>query len=95
MIINGNFGYRYNDLSNRPFFGDLDVEYLLTENGKLRAKAYTHTVDKYSLRQANTVQGVGFVFKHDFNWRKKTKDTIQVNDSSALPLKQKRKKKEK
>jgi hypothetical protein len=33
-------------------------------------KAYTHTVDKYSLRQANTVQGVGFVFKHDFNIKK-------------------------
>ncbi len=70
LIINGNIGYRYNDLSNRPFFGDLDVEYLLTENGKLRVKAYTHTVDKYSLRQANTVQGVGFVFKHDFNLKK-------------------------
>ena len=68
LIINGNFGYRYNDISNRPFFGDLDIEYLLTENGKLRAKAFTHTVDKYSLRQANTVQGVGFVFKHDFDW---------------------------
>ena len=95
LIINGNFGYRYNDLSNRPFFGDLDVEYLLTENGKLRAKAYTHTVDKYSLRQANTVQGVGFVFKHDFNWKKKNKDTIQANDSSAVPAKLKRKKKEK
>ncbi len=67
LLINGNFGYRYNDLSNRPFFGDLDIEYMLTENGKLRLKAYTHTVDKYSLRQANTVQGVGFVFKHDFN----------------------------
>ena len=70
LIINGNFGYRYNDISNRPFFGDLDIEYLLTENGKLRVKAFTHTVDKYSLRQANTVQGVGFVFKHDFNWKK-------------------------
>jgi hypothetical protein len=63
LVINGNFGYRYNDLSNRPFFGDLDIEYLLTPNGKFRAKAYTHTVDKYSLRQANTVQGVGLVFK--------------------------------
>ena len=71
LVINGNFGYRYNDLSNRPFFGDLDIEYLLTPNGKLRAKAYTHTVDKYSLRQANTVQGLGLVFKHDFNWQKK------------------------
>lgn len=74
LVINGNFGYRYNDLSNRPFFGDLDIEYLLTPNGKLRAKAYTHTVDKYSLRQANTVQGLGLVFKHDFNWKKNAKN---------------------
>jgi hypothetical protein len=71
LVINGNFGYRYNDLSNRPFFGDLDIEYLLTPNGKFRAKAFTHTVDKYSLRQANTVQGIGFIFKHDFNWKDK------------------------
>ena len=95
LVINGNFGYRYNDLSNRPFFGDLDIEYLLTQNGKLRAKAYTHTVDKYSLKQANTVQGLGLVFKHDFNWgtpKKKepvvtdtipTPDIIQVKDSTS------------
>ena len=68
MSINGNFGYRYNDLSNRPFFGDVDIEYQLTKDGKLRAKAYTHTVDKYSLKQANTVQGLGLVFRHDFNF---------------------------
>lgn len=83
LVINGNFGYRYNDLSNRPFFGDLDVEYLLTPNGKLRAKAYTHTVDKYSLRQANTVQGVGLVFKHDFNWN------LQKKNKKAVKHKQK------
>lgn len=67
LSINGNFGYRYNDLSNRPFYGDVDIEYQLTPNGKIRAKAFTHTVDKYSLKQAETVQGVGFVFRHDFN----------------------------
>ena len=79
LIINGNFGYRYNDISNRPFFGDLDIEYLLTPNGKLRAKAYTHTVDKYSLKQANTVQGIGLIFKHDFNWpMRKDKDKIRT-----------------
>lgn len=83
LLINGNFGYRYNDLSNRPFFGDLDIEYLLTESGKFRAKAYTHTVDKYSLRQANTVQGVGFVFKHDFNWATPHKQKAE-SDSAAL-----------
>lgn len=70
LIINGNFGYRYNDISNRPFFGDLDVEYLLTPNGKFRLKGYTHSVDKYSLKQATMVEGVGVVFKHDFNWKK-------------------------
>lgn len=66
LVINGNFGYRYNDISNQPFFGDLDVEVLLTEDGQLRLKGYTHTVDKYSLRQASTIQGVGLMWKKDF-----------------------------
>ena len=66
LVINGNFGYRYNDVSNQPFFGDLDVEVLLTEDGQWRIKGYTHTVDKYSLRQASTIQGVGFMWKKDF-----------------------------
>ena len=39
---------------------------LLTEDGQLRLKGYTHTVDKYSLRQASTIQGVGLVWKIDF-----------------------------
>lgn len=85
LLINGNFGYRYNDISNQPIFGNLDIEYMLTRDGKLRAKAYTHTVDKYSLRTANTVQGVGLVFKHDFNWpTPQKKDTVvQPADSAA------------
>lgn len=68
LLINGNVGYRYNDLNNRPVFGDLDVEYVITPDGMLRVKGYTHTVDKYSLRQADMVEGVGFVINHDFNW---------------------------
>ena len=68
LIINGNVGYRYNDVSNQPFFGDLDVELLLTEDGQWRLKGYTHTVDKYSIRQASTIQGFGFMWKKDFNW---------------------------
>jgi hypothetical protein len=73
LVINGNVGYRYNDISNQPFFGDLDVEVMLTEDGQFRLKGYTHTVDKYSLREASTIQGVGFVWKKDFNWHKKRK----------------------
>ena len=67
LSINGNVGYRYNDLTNRPVFGDVDVEYELTPDGKLRIKAFTHTVDRYSLKQADMVEGIGFVFRHDFN----------------------------
>ena len=66
LLINGNVGYRYNDISNQPFFGDLDVEVMLTEDGQIRLKGYTHMVDKYSLRQASTIQGVGFMWKKDF-----------------------------
>ncbi|MBP5290909.1 MAG: translocation/assembly module TamB [Paludibacteraceae bacterium] len=87
LLINGNFGYRYNDISNHPIFGNLDVEYMLTRDGKLRAKAYTHTVDKYSLRQANTVQGLGLVFKHDFNWPKpQKKDTAETTPPVSNPV---------
>lgn len=68
LLINGNFGYRYNDISNQPVFGNLDVEYLLSPSGNWRAKAYTHTVDKYSIREAHTIQGVGFKFQKDFNF---------------------------
>lgn len=68
LLINGNVGYRYNDLNNRPVFGDLDIEYVITPDGMLRVKGYTHTVDKYSLRQASMVEGIGVVLKHDFNW---------------------------
>ena len=80
LIINGNVGYRYNDISNQPFFGDLDVEVLLTEDGQWRLKGYTHMVDKYSLRQASTIQGFGFLWKKDFNWptpKKKKKNAKQ------------------
>ncbi|MBR4500043.1 MAG: translocation/assembly module TamB domain-containing protein, partial [Paludibacteraceae bacterium] len=80
LVINGNVGYRYNDVSNQPFFGDLDVEVLLTEDGQWRLKGYTHTVDKYSLRQASTIQGIGFMWKKDFNWpatKRKDKEFIE------------------
>lgn len=95
LIINGNFGYRYNDISNRPFFGDLDVEYLLIPSGKLRAKAFTHTVDKYSLKQANTVQGIGLVFKHDFNIKRKSKQDTDKADTTPKSLRKDTKKKNK
>lgn len=92
LSINGNFGYRYNDLSNRPFFGDVDIEYGITQNGKFRIKGFTHTVDKYSLKQANTVQGIGFIFSHDFNWgdyRRKQQLKKQQAEKDSISVEQK------
>ena len=85
LVINGNVGYRYNDISNQPFFGDLDVEVLLTEDGQVRLKGYTHTVDKYSLRQASTIQGFGLMWKKDFNWPEKKKKDKTPTDSVSAP----------
>lgn len=69
LIINGNFGYRSDVLLNNTnrFIGDVDIQYLLTTSGKLRFKAYNHTIDRYQLRTATQTQGVGFIYKEDFN----------------------------
>lgn len=67
LIVNGNFGYRNDNLATNKFIGDVDVEYLLSQNGKFRVKAYTHTVDKYTLKTAQTMQGVGLIYKEEFN----------------------------
>ena len=83
LLINGNVGYRYNDIANQPFFGDLDVEVMLTEDGRFRLKGYTHTVDKYSLRQASTIQGIGFVWKQDFNSPTKVERKQRKNSPDA------------
>ena len=70
LLLNGNFGYRDNtyNTSNTNFIGDFDLEYLLNNKGTFRLKAYNHFNDQnYYLRNALTTQGVGIVWKHDFD----------------------------
>ena len=70
LLLNGNFGYRDNtyNTSNTNFIGDFDLEYLLNSRGTFRLKAYNHFNDQnYYLRNALTTQGVGIVWKHDFD----------------------------
>ncbi len=68
LLINGNFGYRDKQTSNTQFVGDFDIEYLLNKTGNLRLKAYNHFNDQnYYLRSALTTQGVGIVFRREFN----------------------------
>lgn len=68
LLFNGNLGYRDNPNANNSFIGDFDLEYLLNKAGSLRLKAYNHYNDRnYSIKSALTTQGVGIMFKKDFN----------------------------
>ena len=73
IILNGNLGYR--DPANRvglhnntnSFIGDFDVEFLINTSGTLRAKAYSHYNERdYSINNALTTQGIGFIARKDF-----------------------------
>lgn len=70
LLLNGNFGYRDNTYNTRNsnFIGDFDLEYLLNRRGTIRLKAYNRFNDQnLYVRNAMTTQGVGIVFKHDFD----------------------------
>lgn len=70
LLVNGNFGYRDNPMANTNFVGDFDIEYLLTKSGEIRLKAYNQTNDRYYAKTTLTTQGVGVIYKKDFNkWR--------------------------
>lgn len=88
LIFNGNFGYRDNTYNTRNsnFIGDFDLEYLLNRKGTIRLKAYNHFNDQnYYVRNAMTTQGVGVVFKHDFDNLFGKKQPSPVSDSTRRP----------
>lgn len=68
LLLNGNFGYRDKTLNSNSFIGDFDVRYLLNRQGTIQLKAYNRYNDQnYYLKSALTTQGVGIVFKRDFD----------------------------
>ncbi|MDO4510458.1 MAG: translocation/assembly module TamB domain-containing protein [Bacteroidales bacterium] len=92
LRFNGNFGYRDNtyNTKNSNFIGDFDVEYLLNSKGTWLLKAYNHFNDQnLYTRNAMTTQGVGIVFKHDFdrlfNFLHKKKTAEPKDSTSAAP----------
>jgi hypothetical protein len=67
LIVNGNFGYRDNPMANTNFVGDFDAEWLLSRSGDIRLKAYNETNDRYYTKTNLTTQGIGIMFKKDFD----------------------------
>jgi len=89
LLLNGNFGYRDNtyNTSNTNFIGDFDLEYLLNSKGTFRLKAYNHFNDQnYYLRNALTTQGVGIMWKHDFDKpRRKGAVSLDAGSHDSIP----------
>ncbi|MCM1163888.1 MAG: translocation/assembly module TamB [Muribaculaceae bacterium] len=68
LLFNGNLGYRDKSLNNNTFIGDFDIRYLLNRRGTIQLKAYNRYNDQnYYLKSALTTQGIGIVFKRDFD----------------------------
>ena len=67
LMINGNFGYKENVMANSNFVGDFEAIWLLTKNGDFRLRGYNQTNDRYFTKSTLTTQGVGLMYKKDFN----------------------------
>lgn len=68
LLVNGNFGYRDNTTNKATFIGDVDFEYKLTKSGDFRLKGYNQTNDRYYyIKSSLTTQGLGLMYKKDFN----------------------------
>lgn len=88
LLLNGNLGYRDQTLNNNQFIGDFDLEYLLNRGGNWRLKAYNHFNDRnLYVKTAMTTQGIGLVFKHDFDnlWRRRSKVSETRSTDDAKP----------
>ena len=99
LLINGNFGYRDNALANTNFVGDFEAILLLTKNGEWRLRGYNETNDRYFIKSTLTTQGIGLIYKKDFdNWRelfkvfarKKSKEKTQqkIQEPENIPAAQ-------
>ena len=90
LLINGNFGYRDNPTVTSNFVGNFDLEYLLTN--EIRMKAYNQSNDRYYTRTTLNTQGLGIVFKKDFDtwsnllpWGRKKKSLFILPKDSIAP----------
>ncbi len=72
LLFNGNFGYREQSLtSNGNIIGDFDIQWYPFTTDRISLKGYSETNDRYFTKSALTTQGVGIVWKYDFDkWRK-------------------------
>ncbi len=67
LLINGNFGYRDNSLTQTSnFIGDFDVRWKISETGNTYIKAYNQANDRYFTKATLNTQGIGISYERDF-----------------------------
>lgn len=69
LIIDGNVGVANRQTNTSDIVGDVNVEYKITSDGRLRVKAFNKSNDISSLEENNApfTQGVGISYQQDFN----------------------------
>ncbi|MGB0176249.1 MAG: translocation/assembly module TamB domain-containing protein, partial [Owenweeksia sp.] len=67
FTVNGSVGVPVGENKNQ-IAGDFEIEYNITEDGRIRAKAFNRAVqDQFSFADQNYQQGVGVFYRIDFN----------------------------
>lgn len=71
LLINGNFGYRDNVLTQQgSFIGDFDIKWRIKRNHNLYLKAYNQNNDRYFTKGTLNTQGIGISYQKDFeSWK--------------------------
>jgi hypothetical protein len=75
LLLSGNFGVSNGNDANQNssgLIGDLQVEYKITEDGKIRLVVYNESNDFQTLSTSESAynQGVGFLYKEEFDTMK-------------------------
>lgn len=90
LLFSTNVGVQYGAAqttqNSNALVGDFQLEYLLTEDGKLRMKGYSISNDRNLNRasQASTTQGVGIGYREEFNtWQEFRQKIANIFRSDA------------
>lgn len=97
LSIDGNVGVNNNNQSTNNIVGDVNVDYKITDNGKLRIKAFNKSNDNNRIYTSGPyTQGVGILYREEFDTigelykrylgtlkdRKKNKQKVENTDSN-------------
>ncbi len=78
LTINGNIGSREDLVNNdTQFIGDFDLEYKFTQSGRWRLKMFNRSNDSRYFKSAMTTQGMGIVYKEQFNTFSELRQTFR------------------